>query len=167
MTIDALAANRQRQEMRLYRANAVREFTSGGEAIKSVKETPKLPPTPEEQLAAQRIEKIAKARVAAINHGVMPMKQPEDEYKEEMAHRIDAQNRARGFLNDSTGGALEGAVVPGNPLGPEPVRRQDGSVHPQSEQIKQVIRDNRRAWNNATQPLQLPSFDEWRLARGI
>jgi hypothetical protein len=167
MTIDALAANRQRQEMRLYRANAIREFTPGGEATKSAKEIAKLPPTPEQQLAAQRVEKIAKARVAAVSHGLMPMKQPEDEYKEEMAHRLDAQKQSRSFLNDATGGLLEGAVVPGNPLGPDPVRRQDGSVHPQSEQIKQVIRENRRAWQNATQPLELPSFQEWRLARGI
>ncbi len=78
-----------------------------------------------------------------------------------------AQVRSRNLLNTAAGGALEGAVVPGNPFGPEPVRTQDGAVHPQSAEIKQVIQDNRRAWLNATQPLSLPSFDEWRLARGV
>jgi len=167
MTIDAIAANRQRLEMKLYRVTAIKEFTTAGEATKAAKDTSTAPPTPEAQLAAQRIEKIAKARTAAVAQGVLPMKQAEDEYKGEMAHRVELQKRARTMLNEAAGGALQGAVVPGNPLGPEPIRTQDGAVHPQTDEIKQLIRDNRRAWQSATQPLSLPSFDEWRLARGV
>ncbi len=167
MSIDALAGNRQRLEMKLYRATAVREFTSGGDATKAAKDTTIAAPTPEAQFASQGLQKIAKARTAAVAQGLLPMKQPEDEYKSEMAHRIESQKRSRTMINEAAGGALQGAVVPGNPFGPEPIRTQDGAVHPQSDQIKQVIRDNWRTWQNATQPPNLPSFDEWRLARGV
>ncbi len=67
-------------------------------------------------------------------------------------------------LNEGCGGMLNGAAIPNDIFGFEPVRTTMGGVHPNSDRIKEYLRQHATEWKGMT--MDVPSFEEWRQSRG-
>lgn len=67
-------------------------------------------------------------------------------------------------LNAGCGGMLSGAAIPNDIFGFEPVRTTMGGIHPNSDRIKEYLREHAMEWKSMT--IDVPSFEEWRQSRG-
>lgn len=62
-------------------------------------------------------------------------------------------------LNKGLGGLLNGAAVPNDIFGLEPVRTTSGAIHPQSDRIKEYLRQHAVEWKSLSR--EVPTFEQW------